>query len=93
MANTNTALNFAPVVSDNRRIDVASEDGETIISYSTWADGLGWCKQKTIPLNEALLDDLHKVITAARLKVKQNSTSGIRGDGNSANVLEFPKFD
>ena len=48
-----------------------SRDGEDRVALrlSTWTDGLGWCAQKTIELEAAQLDDLHRAVTVARRRL------------------------
>ncbi len=87
----NTALKFAPVFSDERRIDLSIENGEARLQLSTWADGLGWCTQKTMELDADLLDEVHRVITAARLRIKREMADS-ETPTPPARVLEFPKF-
>ena len=88
---SNTAVKFAPVFSDVKRVDLAIENGEAVLQLSTWTTGLGWCAQKTMQLDAELLDEVHRVITAARMKLKRTSAdSGV--EHRSAKVLEFPKF-
>jgi hypothetical protein len=88
---SNTAVKFAPVFSDEKRVDLAIEAGEAVLQLSTWTEGLGWCTQKTMRLDAELLDEVHRVITAVRLKMKRTSAdSGVEHE--SARVLEFPKF-
>lgn len=87
----NTAFKFAPVFSDERKIDVTLEDNRALIKMSTWEGDLGWCGQKTISVDSAMLDELHRVITAARLKIKRDAADA--GEENSASkILDFPKF-
>ena len=44
------------------------EDG-LVLRLSTWADGLGWCAQKTIELEPDQLDELHLAVTVARRRL------------------------
>jgi len=88
---SNLAFNFAPAVSGEKRLDVGYENGETVIQMSTFVDGLGWSIQKTIKLDETMLDDLHRVVTAARLKIKRESADESR-PAEPSRILEFPTF-
>lgn len=88
---SNLAFNFAPAVSGEKRLDVGFENGETVIQMSTFVDGLGWSIQKTIKLDETMLDDLHRVVTAARLKIKRENTDESR-PAEPSRILEFPAF-
>jgi hypothetical protein len=89
-----TAAKFAPIFSEERRIDVSVESGETVIQLSTWTDGLGWCTQKTMTLDAELLDELHRVVTAARVKTRSRKTddSGVAGNINKGKLLAFPSL-
>lgn len=86
-----TAVKFAPVFSDEKRVDLAIENCEAILQLSTWTEGLGWCAQKTMKLDVELLDEVHRVITAARMKIKQTSADdGVEYE--QAKVLKFPQL-
>ena len=63
------------------------------LQYSTWTDDLGWCVQRTIPVNAALLDDLHRALSAARCKVKNAALKSADDERNTANVIAFPQFN
>lgn len=87
----NLAVKFAPVISDEKKIEVSLLDNQAIIKLSTWTEDLGWCCQKTLPLDAAMLDDLHRVIASARYKLNSRKTAD--GEANlAANVLAFPSF-
>lgn len=89
---SNTAFKLAPAVAGDRRIDVSVEDESAIVQLSDWIEGLGWSTQKTMKLDEELLDEMHMLITAARLKMKRQRSMH---DENAvpAKVLSFPRFD
>ncbi len=87
---SNAALKFAPVFSEDKKIDMSVEDGETKISLSTWTEGLGWCTQKTMSLDAELLGELHRLVSAARVRIGHD-VAGDENDG-SARILQFPKF-
>lgn len=89
---SNLAFNFAPAVSGEKRLDVAFENGETVIRMSTYVEGLGWSTQKTLSLDEAALDDLHRIVSAARTKIKQANAVTKEAAPQSSNVLKFPQF-
>ncbi|MCA1589997.1 MAG: hypothetical protein LC730_02465 [Acidobacteria bacterium] len=84
----NTAVKFAPIFSEERKIDVSLVNGDAIIRLSSWVEGLGWCAQKTMQLDPELLEELHRVISAARMRLKNDD------DKNStpvdSKVLRFP---
>jgi hypothetical protein len=88
--NGNAALKFAPVFSDNKRIDLAIESDETVIQLSIWTEGLGWCTQKTMRLDAGLLDELHRVVTAARIRNKSITTDENVSADTAGKVLSFP---
>ncbi len=86
--NSNKAVKFAPVFTEDKRVDISIVDGEAVIKLSTWqGDDLGWCGQKTMSLDTAMIDELHRVLTAAKMKLHRESE--ISGE---TNIIEFPKF-
>lgn len=84
---SNLAAKFAPAVANERRIDVSVNGSEATIQLSTWAEGIGWCGQKTMSFDETMLEDLHRMVSAARVRIKAG-----RSDAESINgkVLDFP---
>lgn len=52
-------------------IVMQNRDGADCVALrlSTWADGLGWCAQKTIELEADQLDELHRAVTVARRRL------------------------
>jgi hypothetical protein len=88
---SNTAIKFLPIFSDEKKVDVSLQDDQAVIRLSTWTEDLGWCGQKTLSLDADMLDDLHRVITAARLKLnrQRNETDDAVSD---TKVLQFPSF-
>ena len=86
---TNAAVKFLPIVSDEKMVDVRLEEGQAVITLSTWTEGLGWCGQKTMSLDTEMLDELHRVISAARIKAKRLNAESEEQDA-SAKVLQFP---
>ena len=88
---TNLATKLLPIVSDEKKLEVSLEDNQAIIKLSTWTDDLGWCCQKTLSLDAEMLDDLHRVIAAARYKIKgQEVESSI--ENTRTKVLKFPSI-
>jgi len=86
--NNNAAVKFAPVFTEDKKVDVSLVDGEAVIKLSTWqGDDLGWCGQKTMSLDTAMIDELHRVLTAAKMKLHRESETS-----QPANIIEFPKF-
>jgi len=84
---TVTAKKLMPVEGDEQRIDISLENGQTVLKLSTWVDGLGWCCQKTMKIEAALLDDLHRAVATARCKVRQEAGAPVQGK-----VIDFPVF-
>lgn len=85
----NTAYKFAPVITDDKKIDVTLNEGEAEIKLSTWVEDLGWCCQKTMSLDLEMLDEMHRVISAARSKIRRDADQ--EGDDIlSARILNFP---
>jgi hypothetical protein len=96
---SNTAVKFTPIFSDEKKVEVSLHDDQAVIKLSTWTEDLGWCGQKTLSLDAEMLDDLHRVISAARLKlnrqkaetfVEKNADNIQQAD--SAKILRFPNF-
>ena len=84
----NTAAKLLPVVTEEKKIDVSVANGEAALKLSTWTENLGWTCQKTMRLEAEMLDDLHRVISAARYRL--NSRKADEGEIGKNNVLEFP---
>ncbi len=85
----NTATNFSPIVSDEKKIDISLNDNEATIKLSTWTDALGWTCQKTLQVDSEMLDELHHVISAARYKInKQKAVENEEIESNK--IIEFP---
>jgi hypothetical protein len=89
---SNTATKFLPIVSDDKKVDVTLSDDQAVIRLSTWTDDLGWCGQKTLSLDVDMLDDLHRVITAARLKLNRQKAETRGDEKTGASVLQFPSL-
>jgi hypothetical protein len=91
---TNAAVKFLPIFSDEKRVEVTLEDDQAVIKLSTWCDDLGWLGQKTLSLDAEMLDDLHRVISAARIKLGRRNAESEEPNGEieSAKVLAFPSF-
>ena len=87
----NTATKFLPIFSDEKKLELSLTDSQAVIKLSTWTEDLGWCGQKTLALDAEMLDDLHRLIAAARYKLngKKNETAE---RNKPSNVLEFPSF-
>lgn len=90
---SNTAAKFLPIFSDEQKVEVSLDGDQAVIRLSTWTEDLGWCCQKTMALDAEILDDLHRVISAARYRLnKQKGDNAEKADLNSGNVISFPKI-
>lgn len=78
-----------PAESGEKRIEMSIEGDDTIIRLSGWVDGLGWCGEKTMRIEPEMLDDLHRMIAAARVRVKSRDVEE-NGMEHWQNVLTFP---
>ncbi|HEX8282298.1 MAG TPA: hypothetical protein VF588_03045 [Pyrinomonadaceae bacterium] len=92
----NTAAGLSPErAGKQQKVEVSfeqQEDGACVaLRYLTWTDGLGWCCQKTIRVEEAQLDELHRAITVARHRARRQ-----RADAGEptppAQVIQFPSL-
>lgn len=88
---TNAAVKFLPIFSDEKKVEVSLEEDQAVIKLSIWTEGLGWCGQKTLSLDAEMLDDLHRVIAAAKLKLNKQKAEDQEG-AIPAKVLQFPNF-
>jgi len=88
---TNRAVKFSPIFSDEKKVEVALQDDQAVIKLSTWVEDLGWCGQKTMSLDAEMLDELHRVLSAARLKLKREQNEN-QSEVVSTNILQFPSF-
>ncbi len=88
---SNLAVKFLPVVSDEKKVEVALQDDQAVIRLSTWTEDLGWLCQKTMSLDAEMLDDLHRVITAARVRLNSQKAEN-QEENVSLKVLQFPNF-
>lgn len=86
---TNTAIKFLPIFSDEKKIDVSLEDDQAVIKLSTWTEDLGWSCQKTLSLEAEMLDELHRVIASARYRLKKQKAEA-EEQAKPANVIAFP---
>lgn len=92
---TNSAVVFSPIFTTDKKVEVSLQNDQAVIKLSTWTEDLGWCGQKTLSLNAEMLDELQKVITAARIKMKRQNADREperTEEKQSPKVLQFPKF-
>lgn len=89
----NATIQTLPSPGDDERVEVCIEQHEgverVVLRQSTWTDGLGWCRQKTIRLDAEQLDDLHRSLTVARHRLnRQRAESGqVR---EAAQIIQLP---
>ncbi|HEX8560201.1 MAG TPA: hypothetical protein VF668_19040 [Pyrinomonadaceae bacterium] len=69
-----------------------TEGGEGVaLRYLTWADGLGWCCQKTIRVEAEQLDELHRALTVARHRLRRQRAEA--GEAPTpAQVIQLPSL-
>ena len=92
---SNSAVVFSPIYTDEKKVEVSLSDDQAVIKLSTWTEDLGWCGQKTLSLDAEMLDDLQRVISAARIKLmrhKAEQTQQNSNENQSAKILRFPSF-
>jgi len=88
---SNSAVKFLPIFSDEKKVEVSLDGDQAVIKLSTWTNDLGWCGQKTLSLDAEMLDELHRVISAARIRLNRQKSEGGE-EFEPAKVLEFPQF-
>lgn len=88
---SNTAVKFLPIYTDEKKVEVSLEHDQAVIKLSTWVEDLGWCGQKTMSLDAEMLDDLHRVIASARYRLNKQKNSE-NENAEEAKVLAFPNF-
>ncbi len=87
----NTVTKFLPIFTEDKKVEVSLENSQAVIKLSTWTEDLGWLCQKTMSLDAEMLDDLHRVISAARYRLNnQKSESG--ESEMPTNIIAFPSF-
>lgn len=86
------AVKFLPIFSDEKKVEVTLEGDQAVIKLSTWTDNIGWCGQKTLSLDAEMLDDLHRVISAARIKLNRQKPESSNEPADATKILQFPKF-
>lgn len=75
MQGNHKAIQILDSPHDDERVEVLLEEFDgaerVVLKYSTWVEGLGWCCQKTINLDCAHLDELHRALTVARHRINR----------------------
>lgn len=88
---SNLAVKFLPVISDEKKVEVSLEGDQAVVRLSTWSEDLGWLGQKTMSLDASMLDELHRVISAARIRLNRQKSEE-QEEFETAKVLAFPQF-
>ena len=80
---------------ENRKGEVSFEqvgDAEVVaLRYMTWTEGLGWCCQKTIRVEEDQLDELHRALTVARHRARRRAAEA-GAPQTPAQVIQLPSL-
>ncbi len=89
----NAASQLSQSPCEERKVEVSIEagaDGEQVVlRYLTWTEGLGWCGQKTIRLDDGHLDELHRALTVARHRINRRKAEAGR-PAEMAKVIQMP---
>lgn len=85
------AIKFVPVFGDDKRVELTLDGDRTLIKLSKWEEGLGWCGQKTMSLDADMLDEIHRLIGAARIRIRNRKTANSH-EVEPKKVLQFPNF-
>lgn len=88
---SNKAVKFLPIYTDEKKVEISLEDDKAVIKLSTWVKDLGWCAQKTMSLDAEMLDDLHRVIASARYRLNKKNADETENP-NQSKILAFPSF-
>lgn len=84
----NNAVKFLPSIVEDKKLEVCVEENEAVLKLSTWTENLGWNCQKTMRVDAAMLDDLHRAISAARYKLNKRKSDN--DEMPVSNVISFP---
>ena len=76
-----------PVENGEKRLELSLEDDKTVIKLSSWVNGLGWCGQKTMEIDDEMLEEMHRLIGAARVRVRSRQE---RQEPEMRKVIKFP---
>ena len=85
---TKKALKLQPVFSGEQKLSLSVDGSEVSLSLATWEEGLGWCTQKTMKFDSDVLEELHGLISAAR--VRTAAANAADSTDESGKVLKFP---
>jgi hypothetical protein len=77
---------FQPLVEGESKVAVSLQGDFLEIKLATWTDGLGWCDQKTIRVPQSMLNDLHHLLSAARISRNRD----MEFNDQTSTVIDFP---
>ncbi len=87
---SDTVQKPASSVKHEKRLDLAIDGETTMIKLSSWVEGLGWCGEKTLSIEPEMVDELHRMLAAARVKLRTKRSEGDAVSVPGENVLRFP---
>ena len=76
-----------PVENGEKRLELSLEDNKTVLKLSSWVNGLGWCGQKTMEIDDEMLEEMHRLLGAARVRVRSRQEGP---EPEMRKVLRFP---
>lgn len=89
----NAASQISQSPCEERKVEVSIESGadgeQVVVRYLTWTEGLGWCGQKTMRLDEGNLDELHRALTVARHRINRRKAEAGQ-PVETAKVIQMP---
>ncbi len=87
---SNLKFKSLPIGDDDQKVEVLlDENGQVTLKLSTWTEGLGWCCQKTMSFDAALLEDLNRALLVARHKINRERDD--KGEETqTAKVIKLP---
>ncbi len=71
-------------VTEDKKVEVCVDGDQAVIRMSTYTEGIGWCVQKTITVDAAMLDAISEQFSDARGKIQREGDEIL-----SADLLEF----
>lgn len=79
-------MKFAPAEAGEKRLDLSIDGDQAAIKLSSWVEGLGWCGEKTMRVDADMLDEMHRLIASARVRMRQRGSV----ENAPSKVLQFP---
>lgn len=84
------AQKFLPVEGIDKRVDLDIEGDQVVLRLSTWTEGLGWCGQKTMPIEAGMIDEMHRLLGAARVRLAAKRAEVSPDESSRGSVIDFP---